>query len=53
MTQENILLTVRELSTILKIREATLRKWINTGKINAIKIGKEFRIHKKELNDLL
>lgn len=47
------LLTVREFAFYLKIKEATVRKWINEGKLNAIKIGKEYRIKTTELNDLI
>lgn len=53
IVQTEKLLTVRETAIYLKLKEATIRKWINDGKLNAVKIGKEFRIKLSELNDLI
>ena len=51
--QEEKLLTVNETARYLSLSTQTIRKWINTGKLNAVKIGKEFRIRLSELNDLV
>lgn len=51
--QQEKLLTVRETANYLQLSEQTVRRWINTGKLNAVKIGKEFRIRLSELNEIL
>jgi excisionase family DNA binding protein len=51
--QEEKLLTVRETANYLQLTDQTIRRWINTGKLNAVKIGKEFRIRLSELNEIL
>lgn len=51
--QEEKLLTVRETAGYLSLSTQTIRRWINEGKLNAVKIGKEFRIRLSELNEIL
>ena len=51
--QEEKLLTVNETARYLSLSTQTIRKWINSGKLNAVKIGKEYRIRLSELNDLV
>ena len=51
--QEEKLLTVRETANYFQLTDQTVRRWINTGKLNAVKIGKEFRIRLSELNEIL
>ena len=51
--QEEKLLTVNETARYMSLSTQTIRKWINTGKLNAVKIGKEFRIRLSELNEIL
>jgi excisionase family DNA binding protein len=53
MVQKEKLLTVNETAAYLSLSTQTVRKWINSGKLQAVKIGKEFRIRLSELNDLL
>lgn len=53
ITTYDKLLTVRETANYLKVKESTVRKWINDGKLIAVKIGKEFRIKTSDLNDLI
>ena len=45
--------TAREVADILKVNIMTVYRYIKAGKITAYKIGKEFRIEKKEFDDFL
>lgn len=47
------LITTTELLKILKISKITLYDWIKKGKVRYIRIGKEYRFDKKELDRLL
>ena len=51
--QEEKLLTVNETAAYLSLSSQTIRRWINSGKLQAVKIGKEFRIRLSELNEFL
>lgn len=44
---------VKELSEELRVCEMTIYRYINSGKLSAHKIGKEFRIGKDDYNDFL
>jgi len=44
---------VRELAEKLRVSDMTIYRYIKAGKINAFKIGKEFRISKEEFNNFL
>lgn len=43
------LLTLHEVSELLKVKEATVRTWINQGTLRAIKFGREWRVAFKDL----
>ena len=43
------LLTVHEVAELLKVRESTVRTWINDCSLRAIKFGKEWRVAVKDL----
>lgn len=43
------LLTLHEVAELLKVKEATVRAWINDGALRAIKFGKEWRVAHKDL----
>lgn len=47
------LITTTELLKILKISKITLYDWIKKGKVRYIRIGKEYRFDRKELDRLL
>lgn len=53
VVQEEKLLTVKETAGYLSLTEQTIRKWINTGKLNAVKIGKEFRVKLSDIYHLI
>jgi excisionase family DNA binding protein len=48
--QENILLTVKEVATELKVSERWVTKQIQDGKLQAIDLGKGYRIYRNELD---
>ena len=43
------LLTLHEVADLLKVKEATVRTWINNGSLRAIKFGREWRVAYKDL----
>jgi excisionase family DNA binding protein len=43
------LLTLHEVSELLKVKEATVRTWINQGALRAIKFDREWRVSFKDL----
>lgn len=46
-------MTAQQTADILKVNIMTIYRYIKAGKIKAYKIGKEFRIEKKEFNKFL
>jgi excisionase family DNA binding protein len=47
------LLTVHEVAALLKVRESTIRAWINEGDLRAIRFGREWRVAEKDLESFL
>ncbi len=47
------LMTIKEIIKLLKIRKMTIYRYINAGKIKAYKLGKEFRVDKKDFETFL
>ena len=47
------LLTVHEVAGLLKVRESTVRAWINDKSLRAIKFGREWRVAHKDLESYL
>jgi excisionase family DNA binding protein len=43
----------QELADELRVNVMTIYRWIQSGKLKAYKIGKEFRIGKKEFDQFL
>lgn len=43
------LLTVRDVSQLLKVKEATVRTWIREQQMRAIKFGRDWRIREDDL----
>lgn len=52
ITMSNQFYTVVELCELLKVKRLTIYRWIKSGKLKAIKIGKEFRFTKQEIDNL-
>ena len=51
--EQKELYTARELAEKLRVNIMTIYRYIKTGKLKAYKIGKEFRIDKKEFQRFL
>lgn len=47
------LLTVHEVAELLKMRESTVRSWINDGRLRAIKFGRDWRVAQRDLEAYL
>lgn len=47
------LLTVHEVAELLKMRESTVRSWINDGHLRAIKFGRDWRVAQRDLEAYL
>ncbi|OFW63672.1 hypothetical protein A3A76_04415 [Candidatus Woesebacteria bacterium RIFCSPLOWO2_01_FULL_39_23] len=47
---EEKILTIREVATLLKYSEATIRSWVKSGKLPAFKIGRKYRIRLRDIN---
>lgn len=43
------MLTVHEVADLLKVKESTVRSWINEASLRAVKLGKEWRVAVKDL----
>lgn len=44
MNTEEQILTLQETARLLKVSQATLRRWIKSGQIPAFRIGRAFRV---------
>ena len=53
MTNQKDFYTAEELAEKLRVNIMTIYRYIKAGKLKAYKIGKEFRIGKKEFNKFL
>ena len=51
--EEKDFYTAQELADKLRVNVMTIYRYINSGKLQAYKIGKEFRIDKSEFNSFL
>ncbi|WP_193179796.1 helix-turn-helix domain-containing protein [Nisaea sediminum] len=47
------LLTIHEVSDLLKMKESTVRNWIRDGELRAIKMGRDWRVAEKDLESYL
>lgn len=43
-------ITIQEVAAMLMVSDMTVRRWINTGKLKAIKINRTIRIAESEVN---
>ncbi len=44
------MLSVEEVGRILKLSKSTVQRWCHEGKLPAVKMGKVYRIRKKDLD---
>lgn len=47
------LLTIRQVADHLQVCERTVRRWIQEDKLKAMKIGRGWRVHPRDLDRLL
>lgn len=45
--------TLKEVTELLKISYITLYRWVQTGKIPAYKVGKQYRINKADYEEFI
>ena len=51
MSSENTLLTAEDVARIIKVSIRTVRRWVATGQIEIVEIGKQdYRITREALN---
>ncbi|WP_206420033.1 helix-turn-helix domain-containing protein [Minwuia thermotolerans] len=43
------MLTIHEVAELLKMKETTVRGWINDGSLRAVKFGRDWRVAFKDL----
>ncbi len=47
------LLTLKEAARYLKVHERTVRRWVTSGQLSAVRIGRTVRIRRDALHDLI
>jgi len=45
--------TIKEVATLIKVTDQCVALWVKNGKLKAIKIGRNVRISKQEVENLL
>jgi len=45
--------TVHEIAELLQVSEATVRGWIHSGELHAVKFGRDFRVANENLEAFL
>ncbi len=50
MSDKPLFYTVKEVCEILKVKPLTVYRWLKNNKLQAVKIGKSFRIEKSEFD---
>lgn len=45
--------TIEEVAEMLKVAYLTVYRWIQSGKLNAVKAGKQYRIEKSVLDNFI
>ena len=53
MSDDLELLTTEEVAEIVKVQAATVRSWINQGKLPAIDLDGSYRIYRQDLKEFL
>lgn len=46
-------MSVKEIASLLKVNIVTVRRWVRNDKLPAYKLGKDYRITKKDLDKFL
>lgn len=51
--RQNELLTVKEVAQYLRVGQVTIWRWCQQGQIPALRVGRNWRIHRDDLFNLL
>jgi DNA binding domain, excisionase family len=46
-------MTIQEVADLLKVSNATVRSWIKNGELRAVKLEREFRVAKVDLQSFI
>ena len=46
-------LTVKDIADLIQVGEATVRNWIRQGELNAVDVGREWRVAPRDLEDFI
>ncbi len=47
------MMTVHEVADFLRVKEATVRKWINQKSLRAVRFGREWRVAPRDLEEFV
>lgn len=47
------MLTTHEVAQLLRVAEATVRAWIHNGDLRAIRVGREYRVVERDLDEFV
>ena len=50
---EDPFLTVPQIAAELEVNEVTVRTWIRSGRLNAIRAGRTYRVRRSDLDQML
>ncbi len=53
MTQQEETLTVEDVAAELRVHADTVRTWIRTGELDAVDVGREYRIYRADLDEFI
>ena len=53
MEELDDILTPKEIAEYMKVKDRTVRKWINEARLEAAKIGNRWRIEKEDLEQFI
>lgn len=53
MIDEKKLLSVKDIASILQLKETTIREWVKKGKIKGLKFGRQWRFRISDIEKLL
>ena len=53
MSNNQLFLTVKEVAEILRLNVITVYEFVKGGKLQAVRLGKSYRISERDLNEFL
>lgn len=51
--EKEVFYTIEEVAIMLKVAYLTVYRWIQSGRLEAVKAGKQYRIRQSQLDDFL